>query len=82
MAKEDADVVYVTNLAVNGFLNGIVNLCFTTAHFLPMQREGETVVVTAETVSANLRFDLNVAQQIHDALGRILEDHVKPKVTN
>lgn len=82
MADKDAEVTYVTNLAVNGFNNGIVNLCFVTAHFLPTRSGDQLVVATAEAVSANLRFDLYVAQQVHEALGRILAEHTKPKVTN
>ena len=78
MAKENADVVYVSNLAVHGFLNGVVNLCFQTAEFLPaVDKDGKPAVA-----SANLRTDLNVAQQVRDVLDKIIEDNTRPKVTN
>lgn len=88
MSTTKPEVVYVTSLAVSGFLNGIVNLGFSTAQFLPIPHhdsatgETEVKVQAAEVMTANLRFDLMVAQQVHDALGKMLDQHVKPKVTN
>lgn len=83
MAKENADVVYVSNLAVHGFLNGVVNLCFQTAEFLPaLDKDGKPAVATADYISANLRMDLNVAQQVRDVLDKIIEENTRPKVTN
>jgi len=87
MSTTKPEVVYVTSLAVSGFLNGIVNLGFSTAQFLPElvpdpDEKGQyvTKVMAAEVMTANLRFDLLVAQQVHDALGKMIEQHTKPKV--
>lgn len=80
--ENKSEVVYVTGLATWGFLNGIINVAFTTAQFLP-EVDGETEavkVVSADYISANLRLDLNVAQQLRDALDGIIEQHTKPKV--
>jgi hypothetical protein len=78
---KDPEVTIVNTLAVSGFLNGIVNLGFTTAQFLPRQLrppEGDGMIVdAAEIMTANLRMDLVCAQQVHDALGRILEQNTK-----
>lgn len=71
-------VTIVNSLAVSGFLNGIINLGFTTAQFLPRQDGDKTVVDAAEVMTANLRMDLACAQQLHDALGRILEQNTRP----
>ena len=79
-------VVYVTSLAVSGFLNGVCNLGFSTAQFLPVPNhdpasgETEFKVQAAEVMTANLRFDLLVAQQVHEALGKLIEANTKPKV--
>lgn len=80
MSTTKPEVIYVTNLAVSGFLNGICNLGFSTAQFLPREVDGEVKVDMAEVMTANLRLDLMVAQQVHDALGKIIEANTKPKV--
>ena len=58
--KDEPDVVFTTSLAVRGFSNGIVNLAFNQAQFLPEE------------------IDLFCAQQVYEALGKILADQTKP----
>lgn len=86
-----ADVVFVTELEVSGFMNGVVNMAFSTAQFIPELQQGEDstdelhlVVAPAPVVTANLRFDLRLAQIIRDRLDQIIETQTKPqpKVTN
>lgn len=77
--ENKAEVTFVTGLATWGFLNGVINVSFTTAQFLPEVDGDTTKVVTADYISANLRFDLNVAQLLRDALDKIIEDQTKPK---
>lgn len=76
--KERCPIVFVNTLAVSGFNNGIINLAFTTASFLPKEDAGKAVVAIDEFVSANLRFDLYCAQQIRDALDVIIANNTKP----
>ncbi len=71
----DVPVVFVNSVAVSGFLNGIVNVGFSTAKFLPAD-DGK--VKLAEAITANLRMDLLCAQQLHDSLAKILEQQTKP----
>jgi len=66
----DAPIVFVNSVAVSGFLNGILNIGFSTAQFLPSP-DGKVNV--AEVITANLRMDLLCAQQLHDSLAKILE---------
>jgi hypothetical protein len=84
MSTTKPEVVFVNNLAAWGFLNGVINAAFSTCQFLPVQvdEEGEIVtkVMPTEVVTANLRFDLVVAQQLRDALDGIIEANTKPKV--
>lgn len=72
------DVIFVTGLAVRGFANGVVNLALSTAQYLPETIEGETKVGVQEIVTANLRMDLFCAQQVHQALGAIIEQQTRP----
>jgi hypothetical protein len=89
MPTTKPEVVFVNNLAAWGFLNGVLNLAFSTCQFLPELQTGrdgddsaKVVVVNAEVVTANLRMDLFAAQQLRDALDKIIEANTKPKVTN
>lgn len=76
--KDRCPVVFVNTLAVSGFNNGICNLAFTTASFIPQDEEGKVVVALDEFVSANLRMDLLCAQQVRDALSKIIEANTSP----
>ena len=78
MKTEKCPVTFVNTLAVSGFNNGVINLAFTTAQFVPQEDDGKVVVVLDEFVSANLRMDLLCAQQVHEALGKIIEQNTKP----
>lgn len=88
MSTTKPEVVFVNSLAAWGFLNGILNLAFSTFQFLPEPvqdpetGEWETKIVPSEVVTANLRMDLYTAQQLRDALDAIIEKNTKPKVTN
>jgi hypothetical protein len=88
MSTTKPEVVFVNNLAAWGFLNGVINVAFSTYEFLPVPHmdpdtgDIQIKVMPSEKVSANLRFDLVVAQQVRDALDQIIETNTKPKVTN
>lgn len=84
MAKE-VPITYVTGIATYGFLNGIINVAFTTVRWEPRfdEKEGEHLTVPILDITADLRLDLNVAQQLHESLGRLLEEHTgAPRVSN
>lgn len=71
---QETPVVFVNTLEVHGTLNGVVNLLFSTARFVPA--EGDKVVVQ-KSDTIDLRLDLFCAQAVHDALGKILADNTK-----
>jgi len=72
-------VTFVNQLVNSGFLNGVVNLCFAVARFVPGE-DGE--IEPDLTIVSNLRMDLYAAQQLRDRLTAILEANMKPqKVT-
>lgn len=84
-----ADVAYVTELEVSGFLNGVINMAFSTAQFIPEVVLGEPgsdtarmVVAPAPVITANLRFDLRLAQVIRDRLDELIEENTKPRAAN
>jgi hypothetical protein len=81
--ENDAKVVFVNNLEVSGFVNGVLNLAFSTAQFVPdvVHDDGEykTVVTPAPVITANLRMDLWLAQQLRDRLDEIIEANTKPQ---
>jgi len=70
-----APLIFANSVEVHGSLNGICNLLLAAAQFVP--KDDGTVNVEKQYV-ADLRFDLFMAQQMHDALGKILADQVKP----
>lgn len=78
--SDDKNVVptFVNTLAVSGFNNGVINLAFSTARFVPVQEDDKTVVAVDGFISANLRMDLFCAQQLMDALSKIISDQTKP----
>ncbi len=71
----DCPIVFVNSVAVSGFLNGVINVGFSTARFLP-SKDGKVEV--AEAITANLRMDLLCAQQLHDSLASILAQQTEP----
>lgn len=78
MSEPTVPVIFVNSLAVRGFANGVLNLAFSTAQFLPETTGGETIVGAQEIITANLRMDLFCAQQVYAALGAIIEQQTKP----
>jgi len=82
MAK--AEVILVNNLEVSGFLNGVLNLAFSTSHFVPQVQDGapgdppELVVAVANEITINMRMDLWLAQQVRDRLTDLIEANTKP----
>ena len=71
-------VTFVNTLAVRGFSNGNVNLAFSVAQFLPEDIDGRVQVTAQEVIVSNLRMDLYCAQQVYEALGKILADQTRP----
>jgi hypothetical protein len=74
----DAPIVFVNSLAVRGFLNGVINLALNTAKFLPEDVNGETKVTSQDVITVNLRMDLYCAQQVYEAIGKILQEQTRP----
>ena len=74
----DVPVIFVNSLAVRGFLNGVINLAFNSAQFLPEVVDGQTKVTSQEIITANLRMDLYCAQQVYEALGKIIQEQTAP----
>jgi hypothetical protein len=69
-------VTFVNSMTVSGFLNGNINLSFTTARFTAVDAK----VDVDEYPSLYLRMDLACAQQVHEALGKLIEQNTtKPK---
>lgn len=71
--SEPLTPTFVNSVSVQGSLNGVCNILLSVACFLP---DGEQVKVEAKPV-VDLRFDLYCAQQIRDALDRILSEQTK-----
>jgi hypothetical protein len=79
MSDEKPPIIFVNTLAVNGFLNGVLNLAFSTAHWFPVTAEGQQATVgIAEHITVDLRMDLACAQATRDALDRIIQQQTKP----
>lgn len=70
---------FVNTLAINGFLNGIVNLAFSTAHWHAVQDGDAVKAANYEPVTVDLRMDLACAIATRDALERIISEQTKPK---
>lgn len=68
-------VQFVNQLANAGFLNGVVNMCFSVARFTP-DEDGE--IDPNLVIVANLRMDLHCAQELRDALTKIIDANTKP----
>lgn len=77
-----SDITFVNSVAVSGFLNGVINVAFNTAQFLPEWNSGELTgkVAVSEVITANLRMDLHCAQQLHDSLATIIAQQTKPAI--
>lgn len=80
---DQADPIFVNTLQVNGFLNGVVNLAFSTAKWYPAREDhldptAKIVVKVSEPITVDLRMDLATAMSVRDALDRIIEANTKP----
>lgn len=75
---DQANPIFVNTLQVNGFLNGVINLAFSTAKWFPRQDGDKTVVAVSEPITVDLRMDIATAQAVRDALDRIIEANTKP----
>lgn len=71
-------VIFCTSLAVRGFSNGVCNIALQQAQFLPEELDGKVQVTTQEVIVANLRMDLYCAQQVYEALGKIIHEQTSP----
>lgn len=66
-------VTFVNEVAAIGFLNGVVNVTFTTARFSPIGEKVETDSI----VASRLRLDLHCAQALRDFLDKIVDENTK-----
>lgn len=76
-----ADPTFVNTLQVSGFLNGVINLAFSTAKWYPAPDPDDPdsrIVKVHEPITADIRMDLNTAIATRDALDRIIEANSKP----
>jgi hypothetical protein len=69
-------VLFVNHVVGSGHLNGVANITLATANFMPRP---DGTVDPELVVSARLRMDMYCAQQLHAALGAILEQNLQPK---
>lgn len=67
-------IAFANQLVGSGYLNGVVNLTLAAAHFTP-QDDGK--INPDLVITARLRMDLFCAQQLHEHLGRIIEQNLK-----
>ncbi len=74
----DVPVIFCTSLAVRGFNNGVCNIALQQAQYLPEEIDGKMQVATQEVIVANLRMDLYCAQQVYEALGKIIAEQTAP----
>ena len=73
--------IFVNTLQVNGFLNGVLNLAFSSAQWYPapdLDDSTKITVAVSEPITVDLRMDLLCAQQLRDALDRIIEANTSP----
>lgn len=73
--------IFVNTLQVSGFLNGVINLAFSTARWYPAPDPDDStkvIVAVTEPIAVDLRMDLACAQNLRDALDRIIEANTKP----
>ncbi len=70
---KNVPVIFISDVAGIGFLNGVCNLTLVTAQFTP---SGD-VVDTDLVVASRLRFDLFCAQRLYEMLGKIIDQNTK-----
>jgi hypothetical protein len=73
-------VKFVSEIANFGFINGVVNLTLLTCRYTPVvfPAKAEPDVI----IGALLRFDLRLAQELHEALGAIIEQNTDRKLAS
>lgn len=67
--------VFINRVVGQGILNGVVNVTLATFAFTPT---AEGNIDPDLVISGRLRMDIACAKQLHDALGGILEQALKP----
>lgn len=72
--SEPLTPTFVNSVSVQGSVNGVCNLLLNVACFIPDGNGGVTVEVKP---AVDIRFDLFCAQQIYDAIGKILAEQTK-----
>lgn len=71
---DNVPVVFVSQVAGHGHLNGVINLTLATAKFTP---RGEKIDPDMQ-VTSRLRMDLFCAQELRDALDGLIRQNTKP----
>lgn len=69
-----APTVFVNQMVGSGYLNGVVNLTLATAQFTPNHAGS---VDPDMVITSRLRMDLFCAQQLYEALGKIIAQQVQ-----
>lgn len=72
MSTDPTVPVFVNTPIAFGFLNGVVNVAFSTAKFLPVDGPDGPKTEILPVITANLRMDLYCARQLYEQLGKIL----------
>lgn len=70
---DNIGIVFVNEVGNVGFLNGVLNVTLTAARFTP---DG-TQIAPDMVVASRLRMDLRCAQQLHELVGRIIDENTK-----
>lgn len=79
----DAPLIVASAIELSGHNNGICNILLNRVVYVPVANsDGSTRIEAHKVYPADIRFDLFCAQQIHDALGKILDEQTKPKLAS
>lgn len=77
--EDKSEVVFVNGIEQTGFSNGVYNVSFSTARFAPQtDANGAKTLAVNPYISANLRMDLFVVQQLYESLKGVLEQQTRP----
>ncbi|OCX17606.1 hypothetical protein QV13_12675 [Mesorhizobium hungaricum] len=68
-------VTFVNEVATCGIINGVMNMTFVVARFMPGEEKTDADLV----VASRLRFDLNTAITIRNMIDSQLAMHAKPE---
>jgi hypothetical protein len=72
----EVQVVFCNQVVASGYFNAVANFTLAVARFSPRP---DNTVDPDLVVCARLRMDLACAQQLHEQLGKILEQNLQPK---